>query len=276
MKQLNMGSIVFKTLFIISCAFGLYLTLQDSPSYAIYISYYTTQSNVLCLIVMIMILIWTVVGKGRNPRIFRVLKSLATVSILVTFLIFHFLLRPNMTPDMDNVAQGLGNIMVHYVTPIWFFADYLLFDMKGACRVTDPLLYALFPLYYFVFANFRAVGGELYRYGTTVSQFPYPFLDYDVLGIYGVSVAVLVITAAVLVLGIVFVALDRVMKKPKERYRTHRYGTISFKPIDGDAGRHDDPLPSAPGPMAGPKTESLPETSSATVQNEGNTSPVAD
>lgn len=230
-------SIVFKTLFIISCAFGLSLTVASSSSFAIYISYYTTQSNILCLVVMIMTLTWILFGKGEKPRVLRLLKSLATVCILVTFLIFHFLLRPNMEPDMDNVAHGLGNIMVHYVTPIWFFADYLLYDVKGTTRVADPLWYALFPLYYFVFANVRAVTGELYQYGTTITQFPYPFLDYEVLGIFGVSAAVLVITIAVLVLGIVFVGFDRVMKKPQERYRTHQYGAISHRPIERPAER---------------------------------------
>jgi hypothetical protein len=230
---MKIASIIFKSLFIFSCAYGLSLTVLDSPSFAIFISYYTTQSNVLCLAVMIVFLIWIIFGKNRNTRFYHVLKSLATVSILVTFLIFHFLLRPNMDASMDNVARGLGNIMVHYVTPLWFFADYLLFDVKGFTRARDPLYYTIFPIYYFVFSNIRAVDGELYRYGDTISQFPYPFLDYEVLGIYGVSVAVLIITAAVLILGFIFVALDQVMKKPKERYRTHRYGAISQKPIEG-------------------------------------------
>ncbi|OHE41823.1 MAG: hypothetical protein A2Y16_05890 [Tenericutes bacterium GWF2_57_13] len=238
-------SVIFKTLFILSCAFGLFLTASTSSSFAIFISYYTTQSNILCLIVMIMTLTWILVGKGTNPRVFRLLKSLATVCILVTFLIFHFLLRPNMGPDMENVSHGLGNIMVHYVTPIWFFADYLLFDVKGTCRVSDPLLYALFPLYYFVFANVRAVTGELYQYGTSITQFPYPFLDYEVLGIFGVSAAVMVITVAVLFLGALFVGFDQVMKKPQQRYHTHLYGTISHKPIERAADRSvESPRPS--------------------------------
>jgi len=241
MKKL---SILLKVLFILSCTYGLYLTLSDSPSFAIFISYYTTQSNVLCLLVMIFFLTWILIGKGKNARTMRMLKSLATVSILVTFLIFHFLLRPNIEPDMTNVAQGLGNIMVHYVTPLWFFADYLLFDIKGATHRTDPFFYAIFPLYYFVFANFRAVTGDLYRYGSTISQFPYPFLDYEAFGIYGVSIAVLIITLAVLFLGFVFVAFDQVMKKPKERYRTYLYGRIKEKPVNEPASSPALPLQS--------------------------------
>jgi hypothetical protein len=161
-----------------------------------------------------------------------VMKSMATVSILVTFLIFHFLLRPNMEPNMDNVAAGMGNLLVHYITPLWFFADYLLFDMKGQTRTIDLLYYATFPLYYFVFSNFRAVYGDLYQYGDTVSQFPYPFLDYEVFGIYGVSVAVLVITLAVIIIGFIYIKLDQIMKKPKERFQTHTYGAITQKPIE--------------------------------------------
>jgi hypothetical protein len=67
-------------------------------------------------------------------------------------------------------------------------------------------------------------------YGTSTSQFPYPFLDYDVFGIYGVSAAVLVITASVLILGMVFVTFDNIMKKPEQRYQIHMYGVVSLKP----------------------------------------------
>ncbi|MDO9629907.1 MAG: hypothetical protein Q7I99_08380, partial [Acholeplasmataceae bacterium] len=49
-----------------------------------------------------------------------ILKSLATVSIMVTFLIYHFILAPHITADMTNVAAGYGNILVHYITPLWF------------------------------------------------------------------------------------------------------------------------------------------------------------
>jgi hypothetical protein len=223
-------SIFFKGLFIISCSYGLSLTLGTSASFDTFISYYTTQSNILCLLVMVIFFIWEFVGHGRNPRFLRVLKSMTTVSILVTFLIYHFLLRPNIEPDMINVSRGLGNIIVHYITPLWFFLDYLIFDRKGTSRLTDSFLYTIFPLYYFVFSNIHAINGDLYMYGTTTSQFPYPFLDYNVFGIYGVSAAVVIITAAVLILGMVFVYFDNIMKKPEQRYQTHLYGAISLKP----------------------------------------------
>jgi len=228
---MRISSIIFKVLFILSCAFGLFLTSSEHPSLEIFLSYFTTQSNILCLVTMIIFLGWLLFGKGKNARVFRVLKSLTTVAILVTFLIYHFLLRPNMDPSMLEETSGLGNIFVHYITPLWFFADYLIFDLKGASRSIDPLYYAIFPLYYFVFANFHAVFGDTYHYGSTISEFPYPFLDYEYLGIYGVSVAVLMITLAVVMMGFVFIALDHIMKKPIARYDMYEYGAISEKPV---------------------------------------------
>lgn len=226
---MKIASVLLKVLFVFSCFYGLTLTYETSAGFDIYISYFTTQSNVLCLIVMIMVLVWKLVGRNKNPRLFEVLKSMATVSILVTFIIYHFLLRPNIEPDMQNVATGLGNTIVHYVTPLWFFFDYMIFDRKGLTRMSDILYYAIFPIYYFVFSNFRAVSGDLYDYGTTTSQFPYPFLDYEVFGIYGVSVAVIIITVAVLILGFIYVKMDHIMKKPQEQYHTHSYGAINIK-----------------------------------------------
>lgn len=228
--KMKIASIIFKGLFLISCAFGLSLTVDSAPSFAIFISYYTTQSNILVLVVMSVMFFREFFYQGEKTRFLSVLKSLATVSILVTFLIYHFVLAPNIDPGMTNVSSGLGNIMVHYVTPLWFFIDYLIFDTKGSTRLADPFIYISFLIYYFVFSNLRALNGELYEYGSIVSQFPYPFLDYAVFGIYGVSAAILIISVIVLILGFIFVGLDTVMKKPHARYQTQVYGAISIKP----------------------------------------------
>ena len=230
-KSMRISSIVFKVLFLISCAYGLNLTYHTAPSgFAIYISYYTTQSNILVFVVMFIMLIREFFYRGKNTRFLTILKSLSTVSIMVTFLIYHFILSPYVNADMSNVAGGYGNILVHYVTPLWFFADYLIFDTKGATRITDPFIYMIFPVYYFVFSNVRAVTGEQYDYGSIISQFPYPFLDYAVLGIYGVTAAFLVILLSVILIGFLYVVMDKTMTKPIARYERHLYGAISKKP----------------------------------------------
>ena len=228
---MRFASILFKILFLISCAYGIILTYQTAPSgFAIYISYYTTQSNILVFVVMIVMLIREFFHQGKRNRFLTILKALSTISIMITFLVFHFILAPYINADISNVAGGLGNILVHYITPLWFFFDYLIFDTKGATRITDPFIYTIFPLYYLVFSNIRAVTGELYEYGSFISPFPYPFLDYAVLGIYGVSAAILVITLADMIIGFLFVGLDKIMKKPRARYKSHVYGAISQKP----------------------------------------------
>lgn len=225
------ASIIFKVLFLITCGYGLYLTFNTAPSgFAIYISYYTTQSNILVFMVMLIMLIREFFHQGKRTRFLTILKALSTVSIMVTFLIYHFILSPYINADVSNVSGGYGNIIVHYITPLWFFFDYLIFDTKGATRLIDPFLYIIFPMYYFLFANIRAVNGELYDYGSLISQFPYPFLDYAIFGIYGVSAAVFVIILADLFMGFLFVGLDKVMKKPRARYRSHHYGAIIQKP----------------------------------------------
>jgi len=229
---MKIASIVFKVLFLISCAYGLNLTFHTAPSgFAIYISYYTTQSNILVFVVMFIMLIREFFYQGKKTRFLAVLKSLSTVSIMVTFVIYHFILAPYINADITNVAGGYGNILVHYVTPLWFFADYLIFDTKGVTRITDPFIYTIFPIYYFIFSNVRAVNGEQYDYGSIISQFPYPFLDYAVLGIYGVTAAFLVILLSVILIGFLYVGIDKNMKKPLARYRNHIYGAISQKPI---------------------------------------------
>src|SRR5690606_33471008 len=81
-----------------------------------------------------------------------------------------------------------------------------LFVPKGSFRAADPLLWALIPLAYLVFALvFGGLGGEF----APGRSYPYPFLGVATLGAAGVAAWVAGLTVALIGVGYVFVAIDR-------------------------------------------------------------------
>ena len=59
------------------------------------------------------------------------LKGTITMSITVTFLIYHFLL----SGGYENRADIIRSTILHYIVPIMTIADYILFDKKGIYKI---------------------------------------------------------------------------------------------------------------------------------------------
>ncbi len=207
-------ALCYRIIFVILCAAGIYVSLFENGDFnASALIFYTMQSNLLCLVVMIMVIGDTVYKirdsgiRGYNSAFPR-LKGATTMVIAVTFLVFHFLLRPILfEAGMEDYAASFANIAVHYITPILFILDWLMFDKKGVYSRYDPLLWESFPLAYFIFAVIRAqVGGVIPQVG---SRYPYFFIDIDA---YGGMVALYVLGMAVffIALGYVIVLIDRI------------------------------------------------------------------
>ena len=134
------------------------------------------------------------------------LKGTITMSITVTFLIYHFLL----SGGYDNRADIIRSTILHYIVPIMTIADYILFDQKGIYKNIDPILWLIIPLIYFLFIFIRAkLGGEL----SNGSYYPYFFIDINKYGIKTVLKNALFITIAFTILGYIELFIDRIILK---------------------------------------------------------------
>ena len=69
---------------------------------------------------------------------------------------------------------------------------------KGSSRWYDPLLWALIPYAYLAFSFTRAALGIEFREG---QKYPYPFMDLEVLGLGGVAVWIIALTAGLVAVG---------------------------------------------------------------------------
>jgi hypothetical protein len=171
--------------------------------------FFTIQSNTLALIIITVNLVFMIKKKAMHEKapILLTIKAIITMNLLITFIGFHFLLRPTMIgDDPDGYLTSVENILLHYVVPIMMIIDYLIFDPKGYLTIKKVPLFLIYPYAYLIFAIVRATfGGVIEAVG---SRYPYFFLDVDYLG-FGIIYYVLGMTVFFGLLGVIFTLIDK-------------------------------------------------------------------
>ncbi|MBE7220793.1 MAG: Pr6Pr family membrane protein [Caulobacteraceae bacterium] len=165
----------------------------DSPVLALWamLRYFTITTN------LAVALAFTALAAGLSPRaVPRVLAALS-LSILLVGIVFRLLLEGVYTHGL-----GLGDVLLHRVTPIAVPLFWLAFVPKGRLRAADPLLWLLYPLAYLAYALAR---------GGLDGRYPYPFLDLPAIGPERVAINAAVIGAGFLATGFFCVWVDRMM-----------------------------------------------------------------
>ncbi|WP_157153959.1 Pr6Pr family membrane protein [Brachyspira murdochii] len=204
-------SIIYKIVIIIIGAFAVlngffYGSNFTNIKFDIETAYYFTyQSNILVIVYFILD-IFNIIKKKETfyPRF----KGAVTMSITVTFLVYHFLLGP--TSGKLEGIDYIRNIILHYILPIMTIFDYIIFDKKGIYEIVDPLLWLIIPLLYFVFVLIRARVGSPFSDG---SYYPYFFVDIDKYGFKTVLRNVFFITLFFAFLGYIEYFIDMLFSK---------------------------------------------------------------
>lgn len=168
---------------------------------------FTTISNVCVMLVVL----FSTFNYGKNTGVrFARLNYLCLVIILITGVIYHFILLPQKVAE--NSAYQVftfGNIIAHYIAPVGTLADWLLFSKKGLLSKREPLICLAIPTLYFIIASLYGY------YGSTIpgkeTSYVYFFMDIEKLGVLGVIAWISVILAFVLLLDYSIYALDCVL-----------------------------------------------------------------
>ncbi|ADL01098.1 Pr6Pr family membrane protein [Brevundimonas subvibrioides] len=155
--------------------------------------YFTVLTNLLAALV----LTGLAVGQSacRSPR----LLGLLTLSILFVGVVYAVLLRGLL--ELSGGALFADTVM-HYVVPSLVPVFWLLFAPKGALRWHDPVIWAVYPVAYFVYALAR---------GASDGKYPYPFMDIPVVGLPSALATVAIILILYLAAGLLLVGLGRWM-----------------------------------------------------------------
>ena len=158
--------------------------------------YYTVQSNLLVSL-FALYMVWAMrQGKDLQSPSFLRIKAAVTMSIMITFVIYHVMLAPLAT-DFWRVE----NMLCHYITPLYFFFDTLLVDRQRQYQLLDPLRWATLPLLYMAFALFNGLVLKWPIPDAKDSPFAYYFLNVHKYGWSYVLTHAVVIFLAYLLAG---------------------------------------------------------------------------
>ena len=177
-------------------------------------AHFTNLSNYLCIGIMFAELIQTA-KKEANSYVTTVpfLKFIGVLAILLTFLVFNFLLAGR--PDRDPQANWrISSISFHIILPIMYVFDWLLFYEHKKVKWFYPLASVVFPMLYIVFIYIRAA---ILNFNPEVPYiYPYFFLNLETQGVAGVAKWVAILFAGFIALGYIFYGIDKIIKSKHE------------------------------------------------------------
>ena len=180
--------------------------------------YFTNISTYLCAGIMLAELIQTARKHGNSyvsiaPR----LRLVSMLGLVLTFAVFNALLAndPARDPALNFKVEC---ILCHIILPILYVADWIIFYEHGKINWKLPLLSILFPLayvaYVYIHAAFWGFDSSVMNYaGTDPIIYPYFFLNPERVGIGGIIMWVLILSAAFIVAGYVFMLVDHLLGK---------------------------------------------------------------
>ena len=175
--------------------------------------HFTNISNYLCIGIVFAELIQTA-KKGEDSYVSAApfLKFIGVLAILLTFLVFNFLLAGQ--PDRDPQANWrVASICFHVILPIMYVLDWLLFYEHKKIRWFYPLASVIFPVLYVVFVYIRAA---LLNFNPEAPYiYPYFFLNLETQGVAGVAKWVLILFTGFIAMGYIFYGIDKIKKSKK-------------------------------------------------------------
>ena len=203
--------IFFSRAFMFLAAFtGIYLEITKHGGFGMLL-YYTVLSNLLVMI-FTGYLLWKMRREGdywQSSSLLR-LKGGITMSIMITCVIYHFMLAP-LTKDFYR----LENFLCHYIVPLWFLVDTIIFDKSRQYKWFDPIVWTVLPLLYMGFAILNGFVLKMDVPNAKDSPFPYFFLNANKYGWGFVFRWAAIIFVAYMVSGYLFYLVKSIKKSKK-------------------------------------------------------------
>ena len=203
--------IFFSRAFMFLAAFtGIYLEITKHGGFGMLL-YYTVLSNLLVMI-FTGYLLWKMRREGdywQSSSLLR-LKGGITMCIMITCVIYHFMLAP-LTKDFYR----LENFLCHYIVPLWFLVDTIIFDKSRQYKWFDPIVWTVLPLLYMGFAILNGFVLKMDVPNAKDSPFPYFFLNATKHGWGFVFKWAATIFVAYMVSGYLFYLVKSIKKSKK-------------------------------------------------------------
>ncbi|WP_446223192.1 Pr6Pr family membrane protein [Nocardia sp. IBHARD005] len=165
----------------------------DSATFSLtnYLSYFTVESNILGVIVLL-------IGGLVAPqsRGWQLVRGAATLYMLITMVVYAVLLS---RIDVMLNDQWINDIMHRYL-PMILVLDWIFVAMARRLRPNPALIgqWLVFPLIYGVYSLIR---------GPIVDWYPYPFINPTGQGYVSMAIGLVVLTLVFAVLAVAMASL---------------------------------------------------------------------
>ncbi|MEG1804848.1 MAG: hypothetical protein RR327_00485, partial [Clostridia bacterium] len=156
-KTKNYLSIALKASLIVLAIVGCYLSMTGHGFMKgkLALLYFTIQSNITISVVIAVCLFKQIyeLATGKNfelPSWFYMVKFAFSIAILITFVVFWFVLGPQIIANgKASYLYSPNNLTLHTLVPILALVDLFAFDLKNLKLKKFSFLYGLImPLIY--------------------------------------------------------------------------------------------------------------------------------
>lgn len=134
--------------------------------------YYTVLSNLLVSVFSVYMVYALYKGLDLQSAKFLRIKAAVTMSIMITCVVYHFMLAP-LADDFWRVE----NLLCHYIVPLYFLLDTLLVDRQRQYKWFDPIWWTILPVLYMIFGLVNGLFIKIPIPDAKDSPFAYFFLN---------------------------------------------------------------------------------------------------
>ena len=217
-------SLIFKLFVLGIASFSLYLhiDIDDLPNTFRFFGYFTVLSNLFCFIILLLNIIKMIYNRisfsekynalKEYSHFFVLFKGMSLMSIILTFFIFHYMVANYKYPLLINNTLNLPikDLFAHYLLPLFYVIDWLLFAPKGFQKLNAPFIWALYPFVYLIFTFVRLYQVPASSY-FHLNEAPYFFLDINKLGYERVTIFSIIILFIILSIGYLIIGIEKIM-----------------------------------------------------------------
>lgn len=170
-------------------------------------SYFTILTNLAVALTLVLPI--AAAGSRFSARLSRpAFLTGVAVAISLVSLTYELVLRRIWDPEGWYL---IADTLFHDVVPLSFVGYWVLYVHKGSLSLRQVPGWLVYPAAYFVFVLLR---------GWMIGRYPYPFLDVTVLGYGRTFMNAAVFLLFVVLIGAVFVGVDRLMAAGGGRQRS--------------------------------------------------------
>ncbi|MCM0583140.1 Pr6Pr family membrane protein [Weissella diestrammenae] len=161
--------------------------------------YYTVLSNAIIFGEFVYLVIKNIKSQNKIYNLRENQMGAFMLMIMITGLIFNILLAGRIEAN-TYAPDIIANFLVHTLTPLLVFIDWLIFVAHQAKYQLKPITWTEIPLIYLAFIIVYAEGTHRNIPGTN-SPYPYFFINIQKYGLKQVALNVLVIFIVFLFMG---------------------------------------------------------------------------